>query len=79
MVFSGYMPRSGTAGSYGSSFIKRLFSSLLSAIRVVPSAYQRLLTFFQAIMILSCASSSLTFHIVYSVYKLNKQGDNIQP
>ena len=24
-----------------------------------------------------CASSSPAFHVVYSVYKLNKQGDNI--
>ena len=24
-------------------------------------------------------SSSLVFHIMYSAYKLNKQGDNIQP
>ena len=27
----------------------------------------------------ACDSSSLAFHIMYSVYKLNKQGDNIQP
>ena len=27
----------------------------------------------------SCASSSLAFHMMYSAYKLNKQGDNIQP
>ena len=61
-------------------FIKRLLSSsLLSAIRVVPSAYLRLLIFFLAILIPACASSSLAFHIMYSAYKLNKQGDNIQP
>ena len=62
------------------TFIKRLFSSsLLSAIRVVSSAYMRLLTFVLEILIPACASSSLTFHMMYSVYKLNKQGDNIQP
>ncbi|CAI9175884.1 unnamed protein product [Rangifer tarandus platyrhynchus] len=62
------------------TFIKRLFSySLLSAIRVVSSAYLRLLIFFQAILIPSCASSSLAFLMMYSAYKLNKQGDNIQP
>ena len=26
-----------------------------------------------------CASSSLAFHMIYSVYKLNKQGENMQP
>ena len=62
------------------TFIKRLFSSSsLSAIRVVSSAYLRLLIFLPAILIQACASSSLAFHIMYSAYKLNKQGDNIQP
>ena len=51
--------------------IKRLFSSSLSVIRVVPSAYLRLIP--------ACASSSLAFHMMYPAYKLNKQGDNIQP
>ena len=61
------------------TFIKRLFgSSLLSAIRVVSSAYLRLLIVLQAILIPTCASSSLTFHMMYSACKLNKQGDNIQ-
>ena len=41
------------------TFIKRLFSSsLLSAIRVVSSAYLRLLIFLAAILIPACASSS---------------------
>ena len=62
------------------TFIKRLFSSsLLSAIRVVSSAYMRLLIFLLAILNPSCASSSLTFHMMYTAYKSNKQGDNIQP
>ena len=61
------------------TFIKRLFSSSsLSAVRVVPSAYLRLLIFLLAILIPACASSSLAFHMMYSAYKLNKQGDNIQ-
>jgi len=38
------------------TFIKRLFSSLLSAIRVVSSAYLRLLIFLPAILIPVCAS-----------------------
>ena len=49
------------------TFIKRVFSSSsLSAIRVVPSAYLRLLLFLPAIMILVCVSSSPAFHMMYS-------------
>ena len=45
-------------------FIKRLFSSSsLSAIRVVSSAYLRLLIFLLAILITACASSSPAFLI----------------
>ena len=62
------------------TFIKRLFSSSsLSAIRVVSSAYLRLLIFLPAILIPACASSSSAFLLMYPAYKLNKQGDNIQP
>ena len=61
-------------------FIKRLFSSSsLSAKRAVSSAYLRLLIFLLAILIPACASSSPAFLMMYSAYKLNKQGDNIQP
>ena len=61
------------------TLIKTLFSSsLLSAIRVVPSVYLRLLIFHPEILILACVSSSVGFHMMYSAYKLNKQGDNIQ-
>ena len=61
-------------------FIKRLYSSCsLSAIRVVPSAYLRLLIFLLATLIPACSSSSPAFLMMYSAYKLNKQGDNIQP
>ena len=60
------------------TFIQRFFnSSLLSAIRVVSSAYLRLLIFLLAILIPACASSSPTFHTMYSACKLNRQGDNI--
>ena len=58
------------------TFIKRLFSSS-SAIRMVPSAYRRLLIFLPTILIPACASSSPVFLMMYSAYKLNKQGDNI--
>ena len=61
------------------TFIKRLFSSSLSAIKVVSSEYLRLLIFLLAVLIPVCASSSLAFCKIYSAYKLNKQGDNIQP
>ena len=62
------------------ALIKKLFnSSLLSAIRVVSSAYLRLLIFFPEILIPACESSSLAFHMMYSAYMLNKQSDNIQP
>ena len=50
----------------------------LSAIRVMSSAYLRLLIFLPAILIRTYDSSS-TFCKMYSEYKLNKQGDNIQP
>ena len=60
--------------------IKSLFSSSsLSAVRVVSSAYLRLLILLLAILIPACASSSPTFLMMYSAYKLNKQGDNIHP
>ena len=51
-------------------FIKRLFSSSsLSAIRVVSSAYLRLLVFLPAILIPACASSSPAFHGVTCISK----------
>ena len=95
------------------TFIKRLFSSSLSAIRVVSSAYLRLLIFLLTILIPACASSCSAFIMMYPAYilecevkeawhaavhgvtksqtrlcdwielnpayKLNKQGNNIQP
>ena len=69
-----------TFSLYSFTFIKRLFgSSSLSAIRVVLSAYLRLLIFLPAILIPACVSSRPAFLMMYSAYKLNKQGDNIQP
>ena len=62
------------------TFFKRLFSSsLLSAIRVVSSAYLRLLIYLWAILTPVYASSSPVFPMMCSAYKLNKQDDNIQP
>ena len=61
------------------TFIKSLFwSSLLSAKRVVLSAYMRFYIFLLAILILACPSI-LVFRMMYSAYKLNKQSDSRQP
>ena len=48
------------------TFIKRLFSSLLSAIRVASSAYLRLLIFLLAVLIPTWDLSSPAFHMMYS-------------
>ena len=62
------------------SFIKRLLStSSLSVIRVESSAYLRLLLYLLVILIPACALYSLASCMTYCAYKLNKQGDNIQP
>ena len=58
------------------TLIKRLFSS---TIKVVSSTYLKLLIFLLEILIPAYDSSNLAFHMMYSAYKLNKQGDNIQP
>ena len=64
-----------TFSLYSFTFIKRFFSSLLSAIRVVSFVYLTLLIFLLTILIPACALSSPAFHMMYSAYKLNKQGD----
>ena len=61
------------------TFITRLFSSLLSAITVVSSAYLRFLIVLPKILIPASDSSSQAFCMMYSAYKLHKQGDNIEP
>ena len=58
------------------TLIKRFFSSSsLYPIRVVSYAYLRLLIFLSAVLIPACDSSSPAFCMMYSAYKLNKQGD----
>ena len=81
MIFVFWMLSYKPAFSLSSfTFIKKLFnSSSLSAIRVVSSAYLRLLIFLPTVLIPACDSSSLTFYKMYSTCKLNKQSDNIQP
>ena len=87
--FSMYLPWSDGTRSHDLSFLNVEFlanfftllfsSSSLSAIKVVSSAYLSLLIFLPAILIPACASSSPVFLMMYSAYKLNKLGDNIQP
>ena len=61
------------------TLIQRLFSSSSPSVTgVVTSIYLKLFIFLLAILIPACASSSPAFHMMYSAYKLNKQGDNIQ-
>ena len=62
-----------------SSFPFIYSSSSISAIRVVSSAYLRLLIFLPAVLIPACVSSSLAFFMMHYAYKLNKQGDSTQP
>ena len=50
-----------------------LNSSSFSAIRVVSSAYLKLLIFLPMILITACASSSPAFYMMCSAYKLNKR------
>ena len=81
MIFMFWMLSSKPAFSLSSfTFIKSLFSSSsLSEIRVVSSAYQRLLIVLPTVLIPACVASSPAFLMRYSAYKLNKQGDNILP
>ena len=79
MIFVFWMLSFKPTFSFSSfTFIKRLFSSSsLSAIRVVSTAYMRLLIFLLEILIPVCASSGPAFHMMYSACKLNKESDNI--
>ena len=75
MILTSFKP---TFSLYSFTFIKSLFnSSSLSAIRVVSSAYLGLLIFLLAILIPACVSSSCHFCMMYSAYKLNKQGEKL--
>ena len=70
MIFVLWMLNFQMAFLLSSFTLNRLFSSSsLFAIRVVSSAYMRLLTFLPAILIPVCDSSSLAFHMMYSAYK----------
>ena len=63
-----------------STFIKRLFSS--SLISVIGWCHLHIWDYWYfspAVLIPACDSSSSTFRMMYSAFKLNKQGDSIQP
>ena len=61
------------------TFIRRLFSSSVSAIRMMSSAYLRLLMFLLPVLIPAYNPSSLAFLMMCSVYRLNRQSDSRQP
>ena len=83
--FSIYLPWSDATGCQDLSFlkvdftlIKRLFSSSsLSAIRVVSVAYLSFFYISPGNLDSSFDSASLAFCMIYSVYKLNKQDDDM--
>ena len=68
-----------TRGSFGNIYQHKEGLSMGLPWWSRASAYLWLLIFLPAILILACASSSPAFHMMYSAYKLNKQGDNTQP
>ena len=75
MIFSFWMLNFKSAFSLSSfTFIKRLLSSSLSAIRVVSPAYLRLLILLLAVLIPACDSSSPACPVIYPAYKLNNKG-----
>ena len=88
--FPNYLPWSDGTGCYDLYFLNVEFQAsfftlffhfhqeaLLVSLRVVSSAYLRLLIFLPAILIPACFLSSPVFPMMYSAYKLNKQDDNI--
>jgi len=66
-----------TFSLFSFTFIKRLFSSSLLSFKGGVICISEIIDIFPAILIPACASSSLAFHMMYSAYKLNKEGDNI--
>ena len=78
MILAFWMLRFKPTFSFSSfTFIKRLFSSSLhSVISVMSFACLKLFRFLPEILIPACASSSPVFCMMYSAYRLNKQGDD---
>ena len=61
------------------TFIKRLFSSSLSAVKGGVICITKVIDILLAVLIPACASSSPAFLMMYSASKLNKQVDDTQP
>ena len=61
--------------AFSVTFTRKFFSSSLSSIKVVSSAYLRLLIFLPAILIPVCASSSPAFHMENNIKILFKTGN----
>ena len=60
--------------------VREIFNANLTVCKMILTRRDlRLLIFLPAILIPACASYSPAFLMMYSAYKLNKQGDNIQP
>ena len=65
---------------YASPFTLLFYPQSRGSLAMVSSAYLRLLIFLPAILNPACVfSSSTAFLMIYSAYKLNEWGDNIQP
>ena len=80
LVFSFFCFKPASSLSSSFTFIKRLFAfCIYGGVRLLP--YLRLLIFPQAILFPACESTNPSgiLQDVHSAYKLNKQGDNIQP
>ena len=60
-------------------FIKRLYFFFAFCHKGGVICVSEVIEFLLAILIPACASSSPSFRMIYSAYKLNKQGHNIQP
>ena len=68
--------------SRGSSWIRNQTGVSCTAVWFFSSwlsAYLRLLVSLPTVLIPACDSSSPAFHMMYSAYKLYKQGDKIEP
>ena len=78
MIFVLWMLSSKPTFSLSSfTFIKRHFSSSLSAMRVVSSAYLRLLIFLPAILIPACISSNPSFLMMIKPWSPAFQADSL--
>ena len=68
--------RSNATGYEADNIVQKVLTATQQVIDG-KACYER--EFLPAILIPACASSSPAFLMMYSAYKLKKQGDNIQP